>query len=84
MKEEQISEIAGKWMEVADVNGNGTISFDEFKELISELDEKQQEDQVKTLFDAEDKESSGELTVDQFGKALCESVKLMKQDDEGN
>ena len=41
-------------MEIADIDGNGTISFDEFKELISKLDDKQENDKLQTLFDAED------------------------------
>lgn len=27
-------EIADSWMEIADVDGNGTIDFDEIKELV--------------------------------------------------
>ena len=82
MTEEQVSDIAGKWMDIADTDGNGTISFDEFKDLITKLDDKQQDDKLKNIFEAEDKKASGELSVDQFGKALYESVKLMKHDDE--
>ena len=69
-------------MDIADTDGNGTISFDEYKELISKLDENQDEGKLKTIFDAEDHKSFGELSVEQFGKALYESVKLMKQDED--
>ena len=83
MTEEYTSEIASKWMEIADTDESGTIDFDEFKDMISKLDDKQDDDSLKTLFDAQDNNGNGELTVEQFGIALYGSVKLMKHDEEG-
>ena len=68
-------------MEIADTDGNGFIDFDEYKDLISKLDEKHEEDSIKTIFDAQDNNSNGQLTVEQFGVALYESAKLMKHEE---
>ena len=51
-------------MEIADTDGNGTIDFDEYKEMIIKLDDKQEEDSIKTIFDARDKNRNGKLTVE--------------------
>jgi Ca2+-binding EF-hand superfamily protein len=38
-------------MEIADTDGSGTIDFVEFKDLISKLDDEQDEASLKTIFD---------------------------------
>jgi len=44
MDEEKTTEIANKWMEIADTDGNGTIDGEEFKDMIVKLDENISED----------------------------------------
>ena len=81
MTEEQVTDIANKWMEIADVDQSGTIDFIEFRDLVQKLDEAQTEDSLKELFETQDDDKSGELSVEHFGKALYESVKLMKHEE---
>lgn len=68
--ESQAGEIAEKWMEIADVDGSGTIDQQEFNEFISKLDGDATTDQMKDIFDSIDEDNSGELSVEEFGKAL--------------
>lgn len=49
--EEHTKDIAEKWMEIADVDGNGTIDIKEFLDFVSKLDETQTEDATKEIFD---------------------------------
>jgi Ca2+-binding EF-hand superfamily protein len=80
MDEEKTTDIATKWMEVADIDESGTIDFSEFKEMIGKLDDTQSEETLKEFFDHQDSDNSGELSVENFGKALYESFKVMKQE----
>ena len=61
-------------MNVADVDGNGVVDFEEFKDFINKLedgqDEKSTEEGLKGIFDSIDENGNGELTVEEFGKAL--------------
>lgn len=65
--EEEVTSIATKWMETADVDGSGTIDLTEFLEMISKLDDKIEEGQVKELFSEQDAEGTGELSLEHFG-----------------
>ena len=47
MSQEQSTDIAQKWMEIADTDGSGTIDLGEFTEFISKIDEKMGEDSGK-------------------------------------
>ena len=61
-------------MNVADVDGNGVVDFDEFKDFINKLedgqDEQSTEEGLKGIFESIDENGNGELTVEEFGKAL--------------
>ena len=61
-------------MNVADVDGNGAVDFDEFKDFINKLedgqDEQSTEEGLKGIFESIDENGNGELTVEEFGKAL--------------
>ena len=61
-------------MNVADVDGNGVVDFEEFKDFINKLedgqDEQSTEEGLKGIFDSIDENGNGELTVEEFGKAL--------------
>jgi len=70
-------------MEIADVDGSGTIDPAEFHEFISKLDESATEDSSKTVFDSIDADGDGQLTVAEFGAALFECLKSMKSDEAG-
>jgi Ca2+-binding EF-hand superfamily protein len=65
--EEEVTSIATKWMETADVDGSGTIDFTEFVEMIAKLDDKIEEGQVKELFSEQDADGNVELSVEHFG-----------------
>ncbi len=49
--------------------------------MISKLDESQSEDTIKGIFDRHDHDSNGELSVEKFGQAIYEALKLMKHED---
>jgi Ca2+-binding EF-hand superfamily protein len=58
-------------MTLADVDGNGTISLDEFKDFINKLEDGQAEvstdEGLKTIFDSLDENEDGEIDVEEFG-----------------
>lgn len=81
MTEEESTEIAQGWMEIADVDGSGTIDEAEYIEFLQKLDETMEADAIKEIFANADSEGSGALTVEQFGQALHESLKTMKKDE---
>ena len=83
MSSEETTDIATKWMDIADVDGSGTIDIDEFKDMISKLDDSISADKVKEIFDGQDGDGSGELSVEKFGIALHEALKMMKEEDGG-
>ena len=49
-------------MDIADVDGSGTIDFEEWKEFINKLDDKQEESHIKEIFDSIDENGNGELS----------------------
>jgi Ca2+-binding EF-hand superfamily protein len=67
-------------MAIADTDGSGTIDIEEFKEFIVKLDSSIGEDTIKSSFDGQDEEKNGELSVENFGKALFDIIKDMKAD----
>lgn len=64
--EETSGKIAEQWMEIADIDGSGTIDVEEFKEFLSRLDKTDDIDADK-IFNECDENNSGELTVEGFG-----------------
>lgn len=64
------AEIAESWMEIADVDGSGTIDMEELKELVSKLDYTMDDDALKTIFDEHDGDEDGELSKEEFGNAI--------------
>lgn len=53
-------------MEIADIDGSGTIDLDEFKEFLSRL-EKTEDIDAEKIFNDIDENSAGELSVEGFG-----------------
>lgn len=72
--EENAKDTAEKWIEVADVDGNGTISFEEFKDFFTKLKEGIDEDNLKEVFESIDTDGSGELDVEEFGQAILSTL----------
>ena len=67
--------MANQWLKIADLDGNGTIDFNEFKEFMTKLqDEETDEDQLREVFNSIDEDGSGELDIDEFAKAIKSSV----------
>jgi len=64
--EETSGKIAEQWMEIADIDGSGTIDLDEFKEFLSRL-EKTEDIDAEKIFNDIDENSAGELSVEGFG-----------------
>ena len=71
-------------MDVADINGNGTIDAEEFQEMINKLDEKFEESKIKEIFSSNDGDGNGELSINNFGVALYDALKLMTHEEEGD
>ena len=61
-------------MEIADIDGSGTIDQDEFTEFMGRLDNGGSID-AKKIFEETDESGSGELDVPAFGKALFVALK---------
>jgi Ca2+-binding EF-hand superfamily protein len=47
MTKEQSTDIANKWMKIADTDGGGTIDLDEFQTFIKKIDEELTEEAIK-------------------------------------
>lgn len=69
-------------MEIADVDGSGTIDPAEFHDFIGKLDESATAEGSKTVFDTIDTDGDGQLTVAEFGAALHQCLKSMGADEE--
>ena len=82
LNEEQMNEVAQKWMEIADVDGNGFIDKTEFVDLVNKLEDGFNSDKLDEIFAAQDTDDNGQLSVQNFGAALFESCKLMKNHEE--
>jgi len=65
-----------KWIKIADLDGNGTISFDEFKEFFSKLlgEEDAKEESMKEVFDNIDENKNGQLDASEFTKAILATL----------
>jgi len=75
----ETTEIAEKWMEIADTDGSGTIDAAEFGDFIQKLDEANYNaDASKEIFNSADADGDGQLSVEEFGTAIHESLKTMK------
>jgi len=74
--------MANEWMEIADTDGSGTVDFGEYKEFILKLSPESNEDELKEMFDGIDEDGSGELDIEEFGKAIYECLKPV--DDAGD
>ena len=59
------------------------IDFNEYKDFISKLDlqddDGPNEEQVKEIFDEIDTDKSGQLDIQEFGKAIFECLKKPEQ-----
>ena len=75
----ETTEIAEKWMEIADTDGSGTVDAAEFVDFVQKLDEANyNEDATKAIFAGADADGDGQLSVEEFGSAIHESLKSMK------
>ena len=71
-------------MELADTDGSGTIDLSEFKDFINKLSEKMEESKVEEIFKEIDENGDGEISKEEFGKALLSALKEMKVEEEDN
>ena len=77
--EEEAKKIAAQWINIADVDGDGLIDFQEFKDFMAKIenesDEKSTEEHLRQIFDSIDENNNGQLDQDEFGKALFQCLK---------
>ena len=77
--EEGAIKIAEQWMNIADVDGDGKIDFKEYTDFINKLglegDDAPTDEEMKNIFDELDTNDSGDLDVQEFGKALHQILK---------
>jgi len=71
-------------MDLADVDGSGTIDIGEFKEFTDKLECNLSADKVEAIFEAADKNNNKELDVEEFGASFFETIKSMKEEVEGD
>tara|TARA_B100000780_G_C20808166_1_gene321057 strand:+ start:294 stop:524 length:231 start_codon:yes stop_codon:yes gene_type:complete len=73
-------------MNVADVDGNGSVDFEEFKDFINKLEDGQDDvstdEGLKGIFDSIDENGNGELSVEEFGQAIFKVIGPAEEEDE--
>ena len=69
--------MSDKWIKIVDLDGNGKINFDEFKEFFTKLigEEDATDESMKEVFDNIDEDKSGELDNVEFTKAILSTLK---------
>lgn len=84
MTQEAATALAKEWMDLADVDGSGTIDIGEFKDFTDKLECNLSADKVEAIFEAADKNNNKELDVEEFGASFFETIKSMKEEVEGD
>ena len=89
MTQEAATALAKDWMELADIDGSGTIDIGEFKDFVDKLECNLSDEKVEAIFEAADKNNNKELDTEEFGASFFETIKSMKEvveedDDEDN
>lgn len=68
---DSVQEIAMKWMELADQNGDGELDLKEFTEFFQKLDGfVVSDDEIKEIFDDFDGSGNRKLSVEEFARAI--------------
>ena len=75
LDESNAQKAAADWVKIADLDGNGTISFDEFKEFFAKLDDSLEESALKEIFESIDADNDGELDVQEFANGILQTLK---------
>lgn len=88
MTQEAATALAKEWMDLADIDGSGTIDMGEFKDFTDKLECNLSAEKVEAIFEAADKNNNKELDIEEFGASFFETIKSMKEgveeDDEDN
>lgn len=78
---DSVQEIAMKWMELADQNGDGELDLKEFTEFFQKLDGfVVSDEEIKEIFDDFDGSGNRKLSVEEFARAIHQIV-LADQDE---
>jgi len=64
LTEEKAEEVAEQYVKIADLDGNGTISLDEFKTFMQKLEGASED--CEELFNSFDEDKDGEITASEF------------------
>ena len=79
MTQEEATQIAKEWMDLADIDGSGTIDMGEFKDFIDKLECNLSAEKAEAIFNAADKNNNNELDIEEFGASFFETIKTMKE-----
>ena len=82
ISQEEALEFSEEWFGIADTDGSGTIDLNEFYEFAKALDDKKTitQDQQLDLFKKHDADSNETLDKEEFGQALFDMLKLLRND----
>ena len=78
--EDIANELADKYIELADLDGNGTIDLEEMKTFMNKMDGAP--DDCEDIFKQIDTDGDGEITKDEFAKLIMQVVN--DKNDEGD
>jgi Ca2+-binding EF-hand superfamily protein len=69
-------DFASRWLQIADVDGNGTIDFEEFKNFLSKLSatSSMDEQSLQEVFSSIDTNGNGQLNEEEFGNAIYKAL----------
>jgi len=79
--EEKAQEIADKYIEIADLDGNGTIDLEEMKAFMTKMEGAS--DDCEELFKSIDEDGDGEISKEEFAKAIIQVINDKKNGDDG-
>ena len=72
---DKVQEVALKWMDLADKDGNGELDFEEFYDFFSKIEGiVVNEEEIKAIFNEFDGSGNGSLSVEEFARAIYQAV----------
>jgi len=73
LTEDNVGEAAENYIKLADTDGNGTIDLEELKAFFAKVEGASED--VEEIFKSLDEDGDGEISKDEFAKAIIQAVK---------